>query len=263
MSAPGRRAPGLAIAAIWLLASCAAKQPEAPPGPTIEELHESASLAAQERRHQDAIHDYRALLMRTPEDAESYFNLGNQYRYVGDFGAAIAAYKAAIRADPELVRAYNNLGNALSAVGDHRSAVIVLKRAVALEPSYPRGHNSLGIAYDGMGEHSKAVLTFKEALRLDPTYADAHSNLGNALANLRLWDDAIASYQTAIRLEPNNPVHHYNLGWIYVQAGKPGEARNEYAILETLDSAKAEELGRAITAGASPDAAEDGPPASP
>jgi tetratricopeptide (TPR) repeat protein len=125
-------------------------------------LHEAAD-SAQQNRHEDAIRDYRALLSRTPEDAEAYFNLGNQYRYVGDYGSAIAAYKAAIRADPELVRAYNNLGNALSAVGDHRNAVIVLKRAVALEPSYPRGYNSLGIAYDGMGEHSRAVLTFKEA----------------------------------------------------------------------------------------------------
>ncbi len=63
-------------------------------------------------------------------------NLGNAYKELGNFNAAIAAYVEAARLDPNFQAVYNNLGNMYLEQGKLDEAVASYRRALALQPDF-------------------------------------------------------------------------------------------------------------------------------
>lgn len=74
------------------------------------------------------------LVTNVPGNAIAHFNLGNLYRALAQFGAAITHYRRALEINPHFVDAIENLGTALYEIGDIVGARRCIDAVLAREP---------------------------------------------------------------------------------------------------------------------------------
>lgn len=96
--------------------------------------------------------------------------------------------------------------------------------------------SNLGIAHLGRGEHAEALRDLEIAVKLEPGLGSLHANLG--LARWRAGDvpGAFAALRQGLEVDPSSPPLHQNLAALYVETGRPAEAR---AALAALDVSRA------------------------
>ena len=57
-----------------------------------------------------------------------------------------------------------------------------------------------------------------------------------------MYEEAIAAFKQAIRIDPDSALAHHQLGLTYLFSDDGSSAREQYKILKTLDSEKAQDL---------------------
>jgi protein involved in polysaccharide export with SLBB domain/Flp pilus assembly protein TadD len=105
----------------------------------------------------------------------------------------------------------------------------------------------IGLAHYESKKFKDAVDAFKRASRLKPGDADIHYNLGLAYYSSNQYKEAAKAYEQAVRLRPDWADAHFRLGWMYYVLGKKDAARDQYKILQTLNSEQAKTLQRIIS----------------
>lgn len=96
--------------------------------------------------------------------------------------------------------------------------------------------SNAGVALLGRGENAEARDEFGLAVKLGPRRGSFWANLG--LAAWRLGDTpaALAAYRRGLEVDASAPSLHQNLAALYVEEGRPAEAR---AALASIDTARA------------------------
>ncbi|MCC6860022.1 MAG: tetratricopeptide repeat protein [Bryobacterales bacterium] len=214
---------------------------------------------AEQRRHDEAIIEWKRALELDPEDAKARTNLGlalaragklgealEQYRRVlasdpgysmahnnlgvalaarGQFDEAIAHYRKALESDPGLAEAHTNLGVALASKGQLESAIAHFRKALETRPGSGEVRNNLAVALARAGRLGEAIPHFRMFLESNPNSAEAHNNLAAALAGKGMAEAAVAHYRRALDIDPSFTEAHYNLGdTLYYLQGKVPEA---------------------------------------
>ena len=113
------------------------------------------------------------------DEAEGWFNRGNQFREEGRLLEAIDAYQ----------------------------------RSIAINPNYWVVYLNLGLAFKKTRQFPRAVDAFQNALKLAPDNLDIHLNLGNVYNYLENWEAAIQHLNLLVHRRQNDAVAHGNLGW--------------------------------------------------
>ncbi len=141
-----------------------------------------------------------------PEQAKSYYYIGETGYYSRNFSGAIHYYKAAIPLFGQLKDSFN-LANC---------------------------HNSIGLCYHRLFQGEKAIAQFIEALKLcekDKEYtAEIISNIAMAHANMNNLQEAIANYRKALAINmsindsSSMAVNYNGLGDTYTNMNKPDSA---------------------------------------
>jgi len=98
--------------------------------------------AAQERPRQEenctqAIEDYKRTLLRNPNHFNSYYNLGNCYRKIGNTEEALRAFEKALELAPDTaykVKTHYNIANLYQKKGDANKAKVHYEKVIELEP---------------------------------------------------------------------------------------------------------------------------------
>lgn len=103
--------------------------------PPYDELVERA-LAYEATAPQKAAELYQRMLVRWPDDAQLWFNLGNALYASEQLPAAAAAFRVAAARDPDWPEAWNNLGATLLDLGEWQAAEWALQQALRLMPGY-------------------------------------------------------------------------------------------------------------------------------
>ena len=94
-----------------------------------------------------------------------------------------------------------------------------------------------------VASHAGEIEDAREAVRKNPDDAEAHYNLGIAYGESSKWKEEIEAYKQAIKIDPDYADAHYNLGIAYaLLINDRGSALEQYKILKSLDSEKANEL---------------------
>jgi tetratricopeptide (TPR) repeat protein len=112
-------------------------------------LRERADRLFGEHRYQEAIPLYRRLLELTPDDAETYNDLGLALNYVGDTAGALEVLRAGVAGAPEFQRIWLTLGFVSLQAQDPEGARVALGRARDLDPNSDIGQEAvrlLGLA---------------------------------------------------------------------------------------------------------------------
>jgi tetratricopeptide (TPR) repeat protein len=162
------------------------------------------------------------------QDAEFWFEQGNQKYMNGDFIGAIASWDQALEIKPDYHEAWNGRGIALDDLGRYEEAIASFDQALEFKPDFHQAWNNRGIALDDLGRYEEAIASFDQALEIKPDYYYAWFIRGIALGHLGRYEQAIASFDQALEFKPDDHEAWYNRGVALGNLGRYEEAIASY-----------------------------------
>jgi len=186
-------------------------------------------------RLDEAVTALQRTISLTPNFVEAHNNLGNMLVKQGKPDEAMDCYRKAIELLPEFAEPHNNLGKLLTDQGQWDEAIASSQYALSVIPNFAGAYNNTGIALAGQGKMQEAMTSYRRAIAIDLNYAEPHYNLGTALASLNRLDEAVNAYQRAIAINPSLTHFHHNLGIALGDLGKLDEAIACYRRVVEID----------------------------
>ncbi|MBI4710658.1 MAG: tetratricopeptide repeat protein [Nitrospirae bacterium] len=117
----------------------------------------------------------------------------------------ITLWNDVIMKSPNKARGYNELGRAYLQHGDIKEALQRFETTLKLDPQYEDAYNNLGIAYMSLHSTDKAIEYFNMLLKLNPEHIEGHFNLGIIYIERADLDNAIKEFKTILQINP----YHY------------------------------------------------------
>jgi len=200
----------------------------------------------------EAIGFLNKLTDKDPYAKATWFNLGNAYNNIEDFGNAAEAYEMALAINENYEVVYEELGTAYFNLGVFDSAIFNLKEAIKRNKLNATACYMLGKCYKAICEFDKAIYNFSKALNIDVTYyenyyeladcyflqakyAQALDNINRALnENDKDFDFYILAIEILYKLNNENLANRYVE---HLVVSKPSYVRHWAAITETLYNA--------------------------
>lgn len=183
-----------------------------------ERLSEADQLSL--RRATD---EFLAVTRARPDDAASYYNLGNYYMARREFDSAVASFERAVQLLPDNVAPLVNASIVHNLAGRNDQAEDCLRRALKVEPASAAANLNLGLLLGEQGRLAEAETSLRAAFKSDPQSATAAYNLGVVLAAERP-DEALDWCRKAHTLEPQEPKFTYTLAFYLHAKGARDEA---------------------------------------
>ena len=147
---------------------------------TVDEYN--SGVADIEKEHYDrAIAKLQHVLLDVPDNAETYFALGNAWLGKDDFDHAKACYRRTIQLDPTHYRALNNLGVVAYKEKSWAPAEEFLSGSLAIEPKDAKTNYLLACVRLERGDREGARAPAAAAVRLRPDRED-YRKLSDELA---------------------------------------------------------------------------------
>jgi len=184
-----------------------------------QEMIASASQAAVGK----ATDELLASFLARPDDAASYYNLGNFRLERHEYEAAIEAFTTATRLQPRDIAPLVNISMAYNLTGQNPKAEASLRQALRLDPANAAIHLNLGMLLAEMERPSEAEAAFRAAFSYDRQSAPAAFNLGVLLAKDRP-EEALGWCRRAAELRPRESKYVYTLAFYQHRQGSDAEA---------------------------------------
>ncbi|MEW8027465.1 MAG: tetratricopeptide repeat protein [Candidatus Thiodiazotropha sp.] len=102
------------------------------------------------------------------EDPALIARLADDYFMRKEYPQAIELYERALKISPDDVESYNDLGLSLFYIGQSQRAVDVLQTGVSKQPDFQRIQLTLGFVQAQTGNREAASAAFKKAIELGP-----------------------------------------------------------------------------------------------
>ena len=188
-----------------------------------------------------AIENFEKILKINPDDAITYYNIGNIYKEKKEYSLEIKSYQKALTIKPDHAESHNNMGNAFKAKGDLDAAIKNFISAISLKPDFAEAYYNLGTVMGQQGDSDAAIKNYKKATEIKPQYFKAHLNIADALRNNGDLKLAIDSYKQAIKINPGYAKTYFNMGITFKEIGDLNAAIESYkeAIKIKFDYAEA------------------------
>jgi tetratricopeptide (TPR) repeat protein/SAM-dependent methyltransferase len=179
---------------------------------TIADLFAAAASCHQAGDLPQAERQYRQILARVPDHADSLHNLGLIALHSGNAAAAADLIGQAIARNGGIAEYHYNLALALRPLNRSDDAAVHLERAIAIRGNYALAYLNLGNIRREQGRLNEAVTCYERVIALHPAAAAPYFNLANIAAAQGRFDDAAVRYREALRCEPNYAEAHAGLG---------------------------------------------------
>lgn len=200
----------------------------------MEAQRHAADLLAEGGRQDEALAMMNALYKEQPE-IETLIRIGDIYRRVEDYGAALKAYDRAVKAVGKnpVPEEYWHLLYARGMVhereGNWKEAVADLQQAMKYRPNHPYLLNYLGYGWADKGENLEESLELiRRAVGLRPMDGYITDSLGWVLYRMGRYEEAVPHLERAVELLPYDATINEHLGDAYWQVGRRLEARFQW-----------------------------------
>lgn len=174
-------------------------------------------------RAQKSMAEYLTSLQNRPDDALSYYNLGNYYSNQGNLEKAIGSYNTSTKLRSDLLMSHVNASIIHARLGKTKEAEISLRNALVIDPNNAVGNFNLGLLLAENGDLRGAKKCLSLALKTDPDFAEAAYNLSIMLAGTSP-SEAIELCRKAYRLRSENIRYGYTLAFFLNQNARTSEA---------------------------------------
>lgn len=145
---------------------------------------------------------YRQVLLKTPDNADSWNFLGLLLFQRRQLQPALDAMTQALSLAPERADFHANLGNMLLDIGRPEEAACALERAITLDPSAVPPLIALSALRKAQGRLVEAEAILYAALEQDANSAAVHHGMGNLQVLLGRCERALDHYRRALSLDP-------------------------------------------------------------
>jgi Tfp pilus assembly protein PilF len=185
----------------------------------------------------DEDYEYTEALRRA-RDVKAQIEKGMSFYNARDYRAAADAFGVAVSLDPSVFVAQHNLGVAHLHLGDFKAAVKDFRTALNLDESSASTWHFLGFALYNLKENEEATKCYAHSLDLDSQSVVTWNNLGvmgSIYFEMKKLKDAKRVFQQALSKAPESPSALYNLGMTCLAMKEKECAREQYAILKTVE----------------------------
>jgi len=158
-----------------------------------------------------------------PDDAMSYYNLGNLSMDRGNFKEAVEFFETAIKMRPENILPLVNASLAYARLGDNVKAESKLKQALAIDPKSAEANFNMGLLKAEQNDFTGAEKYLRSALKTDPNFPEAAYNLAILISKENL-DESVRYCRKAYKLRPGDTRYAYTLAFYLRQQGQIDEA---------------------------------------
>jgi hypothetical protein len=173
---------------------------------------------------QDAITNYKSVLLKNPHNKDALSDLAVIYHSQKDLVQAADYFALLAQADAQNFQAAYNAGLCYASLSKHDQAIINFQKAIALNPQDTKAHFNIGISYRKQNNHSLAASSFEKALELSPDYFDAWYNLANTFRDAHQLQGSIKAFDKALELQPTNFQLKFEKANMLTQLGNPHDA---------------------------------------
>jgi len=174
-------------------------------------------------RAQKAMGEYLTSLQNRPDDALSYYNLGNYYSSQGNAEKAVESYNTSTRLRSDLLMSYVNASISYAQLGKTNEAEVSLRKALAIDPNNAVGNFNLGLLLAEKGNRDGAEKCLRRTLKTDPDFAEAAYNLSVMVAETGSAE-GVELCRRAYSLRPENTKYGYTLAYFLHQKARTSEA---------------------------------------
>lgn len=161
----------------------------------------------------------RQMIALRPDEANLYYNLGNNLARQGRAAEAEAQYREALLRRPDHVAALINLGNVLAQSGDLTGSEALFRKALSSSPDHAGALGSLAKVALSRGDMSGAAALLERAIESDPRRTDEHFVLGQVLRRQGRSAASVAMLERAIELSPQRGDIHFELAVTLAEQG--------------------------------------------
>lgn len=158
-----------------------------------------------------------------PDDAMSYYNLGNFYMDRGNLQEAVEFFETAIKMRPDNILPLVNASLAYARLGDTVKAEAKLKQALAIDPDSAEANFNMGLLKAEQNDFTKAEKHLRTALKMDPNFPEAAYNLAILISKENL-DESVTLCRKAYKLRPRDTRYAYTLAFYLRQQGQIDDA---------------------------------------
>ncbi len=145
------------------------------------------------------------------DEAEAWWNRGNECYLAGDFEGAISSYDKVLNTKPDLPEIWIIRGIAFDHLGRYEDAIASFDKVLDIKPDYHTAWLIRGDSLHNLGRDEEAVASFDKALDINPDYQTWY-NRGISLHNLGRNEEAVASFDKALDIESDSHAAWHNRG---------------------------------------------------
>jgi tetratricopeptide (TPR) repeat protein len=204
-------------------------------GSEVLALFNSGTANLKQKRYDQAITDYTAVLRINADYALAYNNRGIAYHNKGDYNRAVADYTAALRLDPNSAALYTNRGIAYNAKKDYNRAIADFSAALRIDPLDVVALHDRALAYFDTGGYDRAIADCTAALRIRPNDVDTYFLRAATYSVKEDYDRVIADCTAVLRIDPKNALAYSSRGSAYESKGDILQAVGDYADALQID----------------------------
>ncbi len=137
----------------------------------VQSARHLAAIAAGKERWEVAETWFVRVLDVTPDDADTWFNLGFVRDHARKPQEALQAFHEAVQRKPALDRAWYGMGLAHARLGQHTEAAAALEKAVELQPMNGEAFYQLGMAYHHANQPDEVTRVVGKLVGFEPKRA--------------------------------------------------------------------------------------------
>ncbi len=187
-------------------------------------LHLLGLAAHQQNRNDEAVSFLERAIAAHPEAPQFHLNLGRILVSAGRLEEAEASLRAALDMGADNAPIYEHLGVVLQEQGRYDDALEALAAALELAPDAHLICRRMAEIFAETERLEEAATHYRRYLDADPDDAEALGNLGRVFVELMQYDNAATSLRRAIELDPQDYELYPHLGDALIAAGKHQEA---------------------------------------
>jgi tetratricopeptide (TPR) repeat protein len=159
--------------------------------------------------------EYKTTISLSPDDANSYFNLGCLYSKIGKNDEALKYLHRSVELNPEDEFAHFNIAYELQNMRRFDEALKGYSNVIRLNPGYSWAYFNMGYIYMELGEVKKAYEQFKKTFELNPKDYKALKNLIDIAVKIKCFPEVQDLLENVVVVDPENPYINYYLAEIY------------------------------------------------
>jgi|GEM_PF-1306840 tetratricopeptide (TPR) repeat protein len=166
--------------------------------------------------------EFRQVLQIDPNNGGAHNGLANLYYRQRKFDDAMAEYLQAIQMNPNLAEANLDLGNAYYEKRQFKDAANYFKRYTMLAPKDEVGYFMLAKSYQSLKDTAlvaDAIAMSEKSVKLNPNNDGAWYLLASLYRDIKNYNAAIKAYNKALELSPVDAERWYEAGKVYMKLG--------------------------------------------